>query len=179
MGRQVKCRICNKRLDVNDAYKAVLYNSKGTSSNAYYCSEEHRKQGVRENQERVEKIKENQIIEDKVYNLICDIIGRKAITHSILARERNTWNKVATNEVLGKYLEENKNYLTNAIARLDNIEYNRIRYLSAIIKNNLGDYKPKVKEVEKIKVQVEVDLYEPQKSSTNKRRSLADLEDLL
>ena len=117
MGRQVKCKICDKRLDVNNAYKATLYNSKGTPSNAYYCSEEHREQGIRENKKRVEKIKENQIVEDKVYNLICSIIGRKAITHSILARERNAWNTVASNEVLGKYLEEKKDYLTNAIAK--------------------------------------------------------------
>ena len=35
---------------------------------------------------------------------------------------------------------------------LPDIEYNRIRYLSAILKNKLGDYKPKVKETEKVKV---------------------------
>ena len=51
MARQVKCKICDKRLDMNDAYKAVLYNSKGTPSNAYYCSEEHRDQGIKENQD--------------------------------------------------------------------------------------------------------------------------------
>ena len=34
---------------------------------------------------------------------------------------------------------------THGIAKLDNIEFNRIRYLSAVLKNNLGDYKPKQK----------------------------------
>ena len=178
MARQVKCKICGKMLDINDAHKAILYNSKGTPSNAYYCSEEHRNQGVKENNEKVEKIKETQMVEDKVYYLICDIMGKKAITNSALFKERRVWNKITSEETIGKYLEENKDYLTNAIARLDNIEYNRIRYLSAIIKNNLGDYKPKVKEIEKVKVQVDINLYESKRQTTNKRRSLADLEDL-
>ena len=105
-------------------------------------------------------------------------MGKKAITNSALFKERQVWRKVASDEVIGEYLEENKDYLTNVIARLDNIEYNRIRYLSAILKNKLGDYKPKVKETEKVKVQVEMDLYESSRPATNKRRSLADLEDL-
>ena len=178
MGRLVKCRYCKKQLDINNAYKSILYNSKGTPSNAYFCNEEHREQGEKENQEKVERIKETQANEDKVYDLICDIMGKKAITNSALFKERQVWRKVASDEVIGEYLEENKDYLTNVIARLDNIEYNRIRYLSAILKNKLGDYKPKVKETEKVKVQVEMDLYESSRPATNKRRSLADLEDL-
>jgi hypothetical protein len=76
-------------------------------------------------------------------------------------------------------LDENKEYLSDVISRLDNVEYNRIRYLSAILKNKLGDYKPKaiVKQTEKPKTQVDTTFYEPMQTNNNKRRSLADLED--
>jgi hypothetical protein len=52
-------------------------------------------------------------------------------------------------------------------------------YLSAILKNKLGDYKPKVveKQQEKPKIQVDTTFYEPISTSNNKRRSLEDLED--
>ena len=176
MGRQVKCKVCGKQLDMNYAYKAILYNSKGTPSNAYYCSEEHCEQGIKEHNERVERIKETQAVEDKVYYLICDIMGKKAITNSALFKERRVWNKVASEEVIGQYLEENKEYLTNAIARLDNIEYNRIRYLSAIIKNNLGDYKPKVKEVKETILVVQEEHYET-KFKNKKRKGFDELEE--
>ena len=138
----------------------------------------------RKEEKQRREVEERKVIEkrkadkDKVYYLICDIIGRKEIINTALWKEWEIWNRVATNEVIGQYLEEDKDYLISMIARLENNEYNRIRYLSAILKNKLGDYKPKVKTVERVKVQVDVNLYEPQISTTNKRRSLADLEDL-
>ena len=116
---------------------------------------------------------------DKAYYLICDIIGRKEIINTSLWDEWAIWNKIATNELIGRYLEENKDYLVGAISRLEDKEFNRIRYLSTVLKNSLGDYKPKaiVKEAEKPKVQVDTTFYEPVETQNNKRRSLADLED--
>ena len=75
-----------------------------------------------------------------------------------------------------KYLDENKEYLSSAIGRLDNVEYNRIRYLSAILKNKLGDYKPKavVKEVVAPKIQ---DEHYETKFKLKQRRGFEDLED--
>ena len=84
---------------------------------------------------------------------------------------------MASNEVIGQYLEDNKRYLIDTVSRLDNVEFNRIRYLSTILKNKLGDYKPKAKEVAKPKVQVDETFYVPTIIRSNKRRSLADLED--
>ena len=183
MGRLVKCRVCKKQLDINEAYKAILYNSKGTPSNAYFCSEEHRQKGEIENKEKVDKIKENQAIADKTYYLICDIIGRKEILNTALYKERKIWNKAASDEVIGQYLEENKDYLTNVIAKLEDIEYNRIRYLSAILKNNIGDYKPGVKQfkktttvTQKIIPVVQEEHYET-KFKSKKRKGFEDLEE--
>ena len=55
---------------------------------------------------------------DKTYRLICDIIGRKEITNTALFAEWKIWNKVADNEKIGTYLEENKAYLCSVIAKL-------------------------------------------------------------
>lgn len=220
MARLVKCRLCGKQSEIDDAYKVVVYGPKsGKPSNMYYCNEEHyyeydaevnRKAKEREDkkaerlrlkeeeQQRVLKVKQQQeelkqlkyeeerkniekrkAEKDKAYYLICEIVGRKEIINTVLWKEWAIWNKVAENKVLGEYLEENKDYLIGVISRLPNVEFNRIRYLSGIIKNNLGDFKPKVKETEVVvPAQTEDMFYEITKTTKNKRRSLADLEDM-
>ena len=116
---------------------------------------------------------------NKVYTLICEIIGRKEIINTALWKEWKVWNLVASNETIGRYLDANKKYLTEIISKLDNIEFNRIRYLSAIIKCDIGDFGLKPKEAKKMPVKIEVsnDFYQPVATKNNKRRSLADLED--
>lgn len=172
---KAKCRICGESLDTTTAYKVISYDASGKEKRAYYCSQEE----YEEEENRKKKAADDK---DRVYRLICDIICRKEIINTVLWKEWKLWNKVATDELIGQYLEENKIYLTSVIARLDDVEFNRIRYLSAIIKNKLGDFKPKAKETPKPKVQVEETVYEPQSENnapmkSNKRRSLADLED--
>ena len=130
-----KCRICKKSLNTKDAY-CVITNDK----RFYYCN-------ATEYEEYKRKQEKEAADKDKVYRLICDIIGRKEIINSILWKEKSVWNKVCTDEVIAQYLEENKDYLTGAISKLDDVEFNRIRYLSAVLKNKLGDYKPKAKEI--------------------------------
>lgn len=165
---RAKCRICGEPLDTKTAYLVVTNGKK-----AYYCSaDEFEADEVKKKKAEADK--------DKVYFLICDIIGRQKIISSALWKEKAVWNEVATDEVVGQYLEENKDYLSSVIGRLDDVEYNRIRYLSAILKNKLGDYKPKVvvKETEKPNVKVDDTFYEVSSAiSVKKRRSLADLED--
>lgn len=219
MARLVKCRHCKKQNEIHDSYKVILYNSKGTPSNAYYCNEKHyeaemeikrkkeeekirkkeeRDRLIEEERQRVQELnrkkeelkqlkeeEERQNIEkrkaekDKAYYLICDIVGRKEVINTILWKEWAVWNKVADNKAIGQYLEENKDYLMNVISKIENTELSRIRYLSAILKNNLGDYKQKAKEFKPIlNTQTNDMFYEITKTSTNKRRSLSDLEDI-
>lgn len=165
---RAKCRICGEPLDTKTAYLVVTNGKK-----AYYCSAE-------EFEADDAKKKKAEADKDKVYFLICDIIGRQKIISSALWKEKAVWNEVATDEVVGQYLEENKEYLSSVIGRLDDVEYNRIRYLSAILKNKLGDYKPKVvvKETVVPKAKVDNTFYEMRSVASNKkRRSLEDLED--
>lgn len=165
---------------------------------AYFCNEEHynllvaekeaAKQKKKEELEAVRQkkkeeydlsVQQRKAAKDKVYYLICEIVDRKEIINTILWKEWALWNKVSSNETIGIYLEENKSYLCDAVSRLENNEFLRIKYLSAILRNKLGDFKPKVtvKEDVKLKIKVDETFYAPISTPHNKRRSLADLED--
>lgn len=166
---RAKCRICGESLDIKTAYLVITLDKNKKEKKAYYCSkEEFEKEEAKKKKAADDK--------DKVYYLICDIIGRKEILNSALWKEKAIWNKVSTDEVIGKYLEENKEYLSNLIGRLDDVEYNRIRYLSAILKNKLGDYKPKVVVKEIVTPKIQDEHYET-KFKLKQRRGFEDLED--
>ena len=148
---RAKCRICGRQLDTNTAYKIVDKNGK----NKYYCSKaEYEAEEVRKKKAKEDK--------DRVYRLICNIMGEKEIINSILWKEWAVWNKVADNEKIGKYLEENRDYLSSVIGRLTSSEFAKIRYLSTIIKDRIKEFVPRVEEKPAV---VEVDdnfeLFEP------------------
>lgn len=189
-----KCRYCHENLLTQNAYKII-----DRKKSAYFCNEEHYKLFLedamrkkeeenarklladkrREEKEKAERegIEKRKADKDRAYWLICEIIGRKEIINTKLWKEWVIWNKVATNEVLGNYLEENKNYLISVVSKIDNVELYRINYLSAIIKNNLGDYKSRIQAAAKPQIKVDNTFYQPTATNNNRRRSLADLED--
>lgn len=167
MAKTAKCRICGKVLDTSEAFKIE------GKPNKYFCS----KQEWEAEEERKKKVAEDK---DKTYTLICRIIGRETIINTILWAEWKEWSKVADDAKIGQFLAENEEYLTSMIGRLADAEFPRIRYLSTVLKNRLGDYKPKlINEVAKTQPKVVIDetIYEAPTRSLNKRRSLADLED--
>lgn len=169
MARTAKCKICGKQLDTSTAFKIAGKPAK------YFCSEEE----YNAEEERKKKAAEDR---DKAYTLICRIIGRETIINTALWSEWREWSKVADDAKIGQFLAENEEYLTGVIGRLTDAEFPRIRYLSTVLKNRLGDYKPKlVNEPVKIQPKVVIDetMYEAPARSLNKRRSLADLEDEL
>lgn len=170
MGRKAKCRVCGESLDTTTAFKLIEHDTNNKAKTSYYCNREEYEKSEAEK-------RENEDNKNKAYSLICDIIGREKIANTILWREWKEWNKAFSNKTIASYLEENKEYLTSTISRLEDKEFNRIRYLSAILKNSLGDFKQKEKEVEKPKVQVDETFYESVPTTQNKRRALADLED--
>ena len=164
----VTCKICKTKVDRDSCYKRVV-----SGKNWYCCSrEEYDKHEQEKAKEAADK--------DKVYKLVCQIIGRDQIINSILWKEKAVWNSVKPDEIIGKYLEENKDYLIGVIGRLDNVEYNRIKYLSAVIKNNIGDFKPKVIEERKVVVidNYDHELFVPTMVKQNiQQQNLADVED--
>lgn len=191
-GRPPKCRICGAKLSIETAYKVITYNSKGTPSKAFYCSQEEyeskvvitekpTKQKDKNNnikkkvEKKPEKQRQSDPYKDKAYALICDIIGRKTILNTVLWKEWAVWNQVASNDILAQYLEENQKFLSGLISKLDNIEFNRIRYLSAVIKNKIGDYKPKLKAAQP--VTISQDEHYKTKFKCRSRVALEDLEE--
>lgn len=170
MARTAKCRICGKVLDTSVAYKIA------GKPNKYFCSYEE----WQAEEERKKKAAEDK---DRVYTLTCRIIGRETIINTALWAEWKCWSTVANDAVIGQFLTENEEYLTDMIGKLDNAEFPRIRYLSTVLKNRLGDYKPRV--VEEVKVQPRVvavetfELFEPtlnQPTETDEQ-ILEDVED--
>lgn len=161
-----KCRICGTPYDTKDAYKVVVNNK-----NQYYCSQEEYETDLAKKKKAAED-------KDRVYRLICDIMNEKEIINTILFKEWAVWNKVADNEKIGQYLEENQEYLTSVIARLQSSEFARIRYLSTIIKDKIKGFVPRVEVEEKPKVVVDETIYDAPTHTLNKRRSLEDLEDM-
>ena len=164
----VICKICKTKVERDSCYKRVV-----NGKNWYCCSkEEYDKHEDEKAKEAADK--------DKVYKLVCQIIGRDQIINSILWKEKAVWNSVKPDEIIGKYLEENKDYLTSVISRLEDKEFNRIRYLSAIVKNNLGDFKPKVEAERKTIVidNYDHELFVPTMVKQNiQQQNLADVED--
>ena len=160
----VTCQICKSKIDRDTAYKRVV-----GKANKYYCSEEE----FDSEENRKKKIKEDK---DKVYYLICDMFGYE-IQNTKFFDEWVQWNKLKSNEIIYKYLRENEERLQQICDRSFDTEYQRIRYFSAVLKNSLRDFKPKVEEQPKPKIVVEETIYDAPTHSINRRRSLADLED--
>lgn len=159
-----KCKICGSELDTNVAYKVTDKNGK----NKYFCSASE----FKAEEERKKKAQEDK---DRVYRLICDIMGETDIISTALWKEWQVWNKVANNEKIAKYLEENKDYLSSVIARLSSSEYARIRYLSTIIRDKIKAFVPKVEVKETPKITNEEHYETKYKAKT--RRALEDFEE--
>lgn len=162
---RAKCRICGAALDTTIAYKVVV---KGV--NRYYCSqtefdnEEAKKQQETENR-------------NTTYRLICKIFNKDEILNTALWKEYNEWLKVDESSKIVDYLGENKDYLTKAINRLNANEFAKIRYLSAILKNNLNDFKPKkVEEAKQFGLIITEEDYKT-KYKPRKRKALIDFEE--
>jgi len=127
----VKCQICGEKIDRDTAYKIAAKNG-----NKYYCS-------LNEYNENEQKKQREAADKERVYRLICGIMGEQEIISTALYKEWQVWLKVADNAKIAKYLEENESYLTSAIARLSSSEYAKIRYISTIIRDKIKGFRPK------------------------------------
>ena len=165
--RTAKCQVCGTRINITDAFKV-----KKNGLNKYYCSE----QEWQTEEDRKKKAKEDK---DKVYYLICDMFGYE-IQNTQLYDEWRCWNKLKSNEIIYKYLRENEERLQQVCDRSYDTEYQRIRYFSAILKNSLRDFKPKIEVIETPRVieNNSFELFEPSITPTQTDNViLEDVED--
>lgn len=162
---RAKCRICGAPLDTTIAYKIVV---KGV--NKYFCSKEEYDNEETKKQQEVDN-------RNKSYRLICEIFNVKEILNTALWKEYNEWLKVSESSKIVDYLGENKDYLTKMINRLNATEFAKIRYLSAILKNGLNDFKPKkIEETKRFGISTTEEHYET-KYKPRQRKALIDFEE--
>ena len=207
MGMRVTCRYCKSKIEKKNALQIL-----GEKHNTYYCNQEcysnyfAEKEKTKNENEAVKRAKEierlakkqekeRQIEEQKaasaarkakrdaVYDELCDIFGYE-VQNTVLFTEWILWNKLADDEKILAYLKEHKDYIKGATARASGTEYAKIRYMSAILKNNLKDYSNS--RGQRAQLQVVDDampkessfvLFEPVKGNKKVRKSFAELED--
>lgn len=168
--RQVKCRNCGTFINRDSAIS--VQNGK---AKLWYCNENCRQQA----EEKKIAAQKEQAGKDAIYNEICSIFNYK-LTNTAIYKEWAIWNQVADNRKILAYLKENHDYIAGAIGRLTSSEYAKIRYLSAVLKNSLHDYKVKVAEEKKSQPKIEqnVTFYDfSTVTNQRNRRALDDLED--
>ena len=207
MGMRVTCRYCKSKIEKKNAFQIL-----GEKHNTYYCNQEcysnyfAEKEKTKNENEAVKRAKEierlakkqekeRQIEEQKaasaarkakrdaVYDELCDIFGYE-VQNTVLFTEWILWNKLADDEKILAYLKEHKDYIKGATARASGAEYAKIRYMSAILKNNLKDYSNS--RGQRVQLPVIDDampkessfvLFEPVKENKKVRKSFAELED--
>lgn len=167
MGRPCKCRYCQTSLTTEIAYMEYLKDKK-----AYFCNEEHYNKFL-QSENNKEKAKHQH---DRVCELFAEILGVTKITNTALYKEKAELNEVYSDEVIISYLEENKGWIITSVGKLSSGIYGKIRYVSVILRNKLGDYKPKVVVQETVVPKIQDEHYET-KFKLKKRRGFEDLED--
>lgn len=207
MGMRVTCRYCKSKIEKKNALQIL-----GEKHNTYYCNQEcysnyfTEKEKTKNENEAVKRAKEierlakkqekeRQIEEQKaasaarkakrdaVYDELCDIFGYE-VQNTVLFTEWILWNKLADDEKILAYLKEHKDYIKGATARASGTEYAKIRYMSAILKNNLKDYSNSRGQRAQLPVvddampkESSFVLFEPVKENKKVRKSFAELED--
>ena len=157
----VKCKYCGKLIQRENAYKVV----KGNVNN-YYCSE------TEYNNMLSAKLAE-QKNKEKMYSLINDIIGKT--TNTILFKEIKIWLSVTNYSNIVSYLIDNKQFLVDTMQKKNFAnDYGMIRYFSAIVKNNIGDYKPPTPEIIR---KIDIEIYDTKFKPKTRRKCLTDYED--
>lgn len=146
-----KCRFCQGKLTTSVAYKAEI-----NKKSAYFCNQNHHERYLQEEEKKQNVRAKERELQDKFYVLMCEILGVEGITNTALYKEKKEINQVFSDEVIVMFLEENKDWMRQSVGRLNGGMYGKIRYVSVILRNRLGDYKPKVEVREEVKAQQEI-----------------------
>ena len=159
----VKCRHCGNKIDRKEAFKVVV-----GGKNAYYCNEDEYLLS--------KKLKGDK---DGTYNIINQIFGYE-VKNSALYKEINTIRIDFSYESILMYLKQEFDYLHSIMCEKDfQSEYGKIRYFSAIVKNNLPNFMRDQEmkwQREVAPVEVQVDMPEMTYVRKKKRKPLIEIE---
>lgn len=128
----VKCKCHGIKIDRATAYKVVV-----NGKNNYYCSEEDYK--------RCNYKKE---IENKTYDKIFNIFEYQP-ERKTLDKEIKSLANMYSYEKIYNYLSQNEEYLNKVMHKDFDNEFGKIRYFSAILKNQLPAFK-EIKQIDKV-----------------------------
>jgi hypothetical protein len=129
--------------------------------NHYYC-----------NKQEYDEIQRKKQSKDNTFLCINDIFGYK-VTSTVLFKEINGLHDTYTYEKIFAYLQDNQQYLQQVMEKDFASEYAKIRYFSAILKNNLVDFK--IKEPEFIRT-MDVDMPSNRYKRKKQRKALSEIE---
>lgn len=173
-----KCKICGKTLNTKTAYMIARGNNR-----SYYCSKEEYDLGV-------EAFNKKQELENKLYDLIKEIIG----TRKLMGDPLETLNdkisllkEVCSTEELIFYIEKKKNWLYELIKERTSgfSAVSKIKYLCKVIQNRISDWELDYKEERKYPNPINgfdsecYTISAGHNTIKKRRRSLSDLEDEL
>ena len=155
---KVKCKCCGASID-----KKVAIGIPHNKVTWYYCANHVGQKSPRE----------------KVYDIIFEIFGRQ-ILNTVIYKELDPIIKEYGAEKMIAYLEENKTYLEQCMSKNFSSEYASIRYISAIIRNNIHDFTPHKSEPIRKSVEIDFDVA-PTKYKQKQQRTGMDalLDDIL
>lgn len=129
--RYVKCNLCGRQINSATAYLQI----KGPNKK-YYCSKEEFEGGAA-----------YLALRDKYENDIKDLVKfiiNKDIEMVTFNEMFNTWLQDASYQKLYYYLSENQNKIRESLLNKQiKSGIQRLKYLNAVIINNIVDYKPK------------------------------------
>lgn len=159
----VKCRHCGNKIDRKEAFKVVV-----GGKNTYYCNEDEYLLS--------KKMKDDK---DGTYNIINQIFGYE-IKNSALYKEINTIRENFSYEIILMYLKQEFDYLHGIMCEKEfQSEFGKIRYFSAILKNNLPNFmrNQELKWQREITPrEVQVDMPEMTYNRKKKRKPLIEIE---
>ncbi len=157
MGNKYKCRVCHATVDSDYAFQS--FTAKGKPF--YCCNQSEYVKYV------IEKNKENRV-KDFTYQAL----GQKT-SNSQLYKEIGEWHSNNSWDKLIAYFEANVDYIESQMnAKEFNSIYGKIRYLSAIVKNHIDDFKFDVD----LPVRPASEFVEPVITNKKKRRGLMDID---
>lgn len=153
---KVKCAYCHKVLNQKEAYAV-----KKGKRNKYYCNYEH----------SIAK-SPREIFYDKAF----EVFGKT--TNTIFFKEFDEISKIHTFEKMSSYIDDNKDKLNYFMNKDFSSEYARVRYFTAIFKNNLADYTIRKQEpIIKKEVSIDIDIHHSNYKKKNTRKGINDILD--
>ena len=167
LSRKVKCKVCGKELNINEAFKYVHFTSGGNAQNRYYCSEEEFNAAQKE-------LEYHHMLDDEMKKYFVGIVRLPAL----YGMEFTAIAKAYSWEEMWNYFVDDRENIDRAMTKEFRSEGARIKYLAAIFRNNIG--KKSYKRGEPIKKETNYDdfvapVYKEPKKKTAGRVAFDDL----